>query len=462
MQRRGLLGLVAVGLADGIGRLGENGPLRGSDEAADATGSDRFEPAVHGFGFSNWVGAEGESRAGRSFTLEPGDVTQETVHSAIEDAWVADLSDAATHLMTRIVYSWIGNHAATNGHCYGMIFTADEYYHDPAELPEGVDAASEIPHPTDEYQAVGNKIRRIQTSQLLRAETYWYGLLGLRWGMADHGESLEMVADAIDETGTGGLLLNGDADAHQVLAHDSERDGDRTIVSVYDPNYTAAEHEDQDEIWTLVVDSETGEVHEIDTGYDEFLYHDPGMDRSVLDSLIGGHERVIDALSNAIFLGLATGGTLEVNAPGDAIVDRPDAEYADPDRGPYTDAVIVLGALDEVEVSIRGEVGNEYSLEAVGVRDDTLAMEEAVSGTLDAVALQLRLSADEAGNLALDVIEEVDEETPPDAEGDNDLLTRPADAIEDFWWVPATGGALGLGVGYWLYADRSDDEAGDR
>lgn len=442
------------------------------DLPADPNG---FDPAVHGFGFSNWAGDAGADADGEQFNYEPVDVTKEEVRRAIENSWTTALSRAHESLMTRIVYSWIGGNAATNGHCYGMAFSAEEYFETPSELPHGVDAASEITRPTDRYNAVGDRIRKFQTSQILRAEPFWFGFLGFRWGLADHRESLDQLTNAIDATGFAGLALNGEANAHQVLAYGFERTDDATDVSIYDPNYQAADHMDPDDIWTLSVDRESGDVLEIGDGYDEFLYHHPEMDLSVADRLIGGRDHVLDRLSDAVFFGLESGGTLDIDVAEDALVDRPAAEYADPDGAPYADAAVVLGSLDEFEISIDGEAGTEYSLDTFGLRDGDPALDEIVTYTLGEVPVQLRFQIDDAGDFAVDVIEDAKESTTGAAEeaeettgnGAEEIVegaeqaeetAEETDWIRDNWWLAGIGGALGLGAAFRYLIGSSDED----
>lgn len=477
LKRRRLLQLAAGGFvgaswwradrargdtADGPEEGPSEGPLR---EAAE---SDEFDPTVHGFGFANWEGASGTGADGEEFTYEPEDVTREDVRRAIDDSWTAVLSEAKRHLMTRIVHSWIGGNAATNGHCYGMVVAADDYFQSPSELPAGVGSASEIPHPTGEYDAVGDRIRRLQTTQLLRAEPFWYAFLGFRWGLADHRESIEQLTEAIDATGTGGLALDGEDNPHQVMAHGYEHADGVTDAFIYDPGYEAADHANG--VWTLSVDRETGDVLEIEDGYDEFLYHDPGLELPSVDGLVGGHDRVLDELSNAVFLGLEAGGSLTIDVPGDVLVDRPAAEYADPESAPYADAAVVFGSPDEFEVSIDGENGEEYSLDTFGLRDGDLVVEEVVSGTLEEVPARLRLALDEAGEFVVDVVEEAEEAAEGAATDGVEQAAEEAEEtvedanddgwIEDNWWIAAVGGALGLGVAYRYLARRSGDEDG--
>lgn len=470
MQRRRLLQLVAGGAAGSpwwrSDRIRASTPDSPSSREGSPTGSDEFDPAVHGFGFSNWVGNTGRDADGDEFTYEPGEVTREDVRRTIEDSWRSALSKALKSLMTRIVYSWIGGNAATNGHCYGMAFSVDRYFRDPEQLPAGVDAASAIPRPTGVYDRVGDRIRQFQTSQLLHAESYWYALLGLRWGLADHSESLRRLTETVDASGTSGLVLNGEPGPHLVLAYGYERADGVTDVFVYDPNHEADDHEDPDDNRMLRVDNESGEIIEIEEGYDQFLYHDPEMDLSVVDRLIGGRDRVLDQLSNAVFLGLETGETLVVDVPEGVLVDRPTAEYADPERAPYADSALVIGPPDEFGVTIEGEAGGEYSLDMLGLRDGNIVLEEEVSDTFDEGTTRLRFTIDEAGEFVFDVAEDVEEGAEEGAEeaaekgADEELgeMNDGVDWLEDNWWLPAAGGALGIGAAYRFLARRLDDE----
>lgn len=509
IQRRRLLQFAVGGLAGAAS--GQRHRTRNNTSETELSDIHDFDPAAHGLGFSNWSGDTGEDANGEEFSYEPSDVTLEYVRRVIDDSWTTALSAAEKSLMTRIVYSWIGSEAATNGHCYGMVYAAEGYFRNTWELPSGVDDASEIPRPTDLYQAVGDRIRWLQTSQLLHAELTWYALFGLRWGLADHRESLRQLTASIDATGTCGLAIEGEAGAHQVLAHGYEERSDGVVdVSVYDPNYEAAFYadSDSDDLWTLSVDSGSGDIREIKDGYDDFLYHDPEMDHTVVERLIGGQNRVIEMLSNAVFLGLESGEVLQIDVPDEVLVDRPVAEYADPDRKPYADAAVVFGPPDEFEVSVDGANGEEYSLNTLGLRDGELVLEERVSGTLVEVPARLRFRINDAGEFVVNAVEEGAEEavnqteeavnqteeaanqteeavnqteeaanktegavnkTEETAEQAENVTTESSaddlggtndwtDWLTDNWWVAAISGGLGLGATYRYLARRFNDE----
>lgn len=437
MNRRRLLALTAGGF--GLPLL----------PTADAS-QDEFDPTVHGFGFRNWSGTTGTGADGEEFSYEPAELTLEEVREEITENWETALSSAQEAILTRIVYSWIGGNAATNGHCYGMVLAAEAYFREPDELPASVDSASEIPRPTDDYDDVGDRIRRLQSAQLLRLEPYWFGFLGLRWGLADHDTSLAQLTDAIDATGTAGVSLDGEANAHQVLAHDYERTVNVTRVKLYDPTFAAVEHDGDDGPWILSVEHDTGEVREMREGYDEFLYHDPEMDLQTAGAMIEGPERLLDTLSDAVFLGLSAGGALEIDVPEDVLVDRPGAEYADFEGATYADAAVVLDPPEEFEVSVDGEEGETVELEVLGLRGAELVLDDVISANVTDVPPRLAFSVDEAGDLVVEVLEEVDEETPDADEGPG--------WVADRWWVPAVVGAAGLGGAYLYLKDRVADE----
>lgn len=488
LDRRQLLRLAVGGVA---GISGWQFDRDSTTEAAelqegDSSGADSFDPVIHGFGFSNWGGRIGTGADGEQFIYEPGDVTEDDVRRAIEESWTTAVSEAEKHLMTRIVYTWIGGNAATNGHCYGMAFSAVQYFEDPSQLPSATAAASEISNPTGAFSEVGDRIRRLQTSQLLRAEPYWFAFLGFRWGLADHQESIRLLTESIESTGTAGVALDGDANPHQVLGHGVEHDDGVTSISIYDPTRSAAEHADRDNIWTLSVDRETGDVLDIRDGYDAFLYHNPEMGMTVADRLLDGRDRVLDQLSDAVFLGLETAGELDIVASGDALVDRATAEYADPERAPYNDSALVLGSTDGIEVALEGETGAEYSLDVLGVRGNDLVLEDVVTDVFDEGSARLKLTADEGGELVIDAVEEAvegaaeeaeegveeageaAEEAGEAAEEAGEEVEEAGERIEDAndandWRervgvLLAAGGAAGLGVAYWLLGKQTQND----
>jgi len=470
------------------------------DAGTEPTGTGRdaeaFDPAIDGFGFPNWAGASGVSADGQPFTYDPGEVTIRDVRRVVDDSWRTALSRGERAIVTRIVYSWIGSNAATNGHCYGMAFAADDYFRDPSALPDGIEAPHEVPHPTDEYGTVGDRIRRTQTAQLVRLEAFWYTLLGLRWGLGDHRASLAAVTDAIDGRGTGALILNGEDGAHLVLGHDYERADGVTEVAVYDPNLAAGDYRAGDG-WTLAVDSETGEVLEIADGYAEFLYHDREGTLSDVDDRIGDRDRVRNRLSDAVFLGLETGGALALDFPDDVLIDRPAAPYADFRTASYVDAAAVLGSLDEIEFAVEEAPDEEYALEVLAVRDGETVLEEVVSGTHGDVPSRLRVAIGGAGEAAVEVVKTAGTAAAEAADNADDAAGEAASAAEaaangsgategggsgsgggepagtgaevdgglawlaDNWWVGAAAGALGAGAALRRLSRRGGRDGAD-
>ena len=443
MNRRNLLRFVADGATLAAWwQSGWAAPHRRQDSMVQHSEFWDFDPALHGFGFPNWEGSTGTGATGVQFTLELGTQTKDDVWEAIDDSWTTSLTTAQQMLMTRIVYSWIGGNAATNGHCFGMTFAAEAYFRDPSKLPAGVKAASEVPHPTGRYADVGDRIRRLQTAQLLRAEPYWFVLLGLRWGLADHAESLERLTAAIESTGTAGIALDGESNAHQVLAYGYEQTTDATTVFVYDPTLEAAAYDDPEDVWALSVDRESGEILEIRDGYEEFLYYHPDLDLSVTDRLIDGRDRVLELLSNAIFLGLETSGKLEIAVPESVLIDRPGAEYADVESAHYGDVALILDPPDEFSVTLNGKIGDEYVIEVLGLRENELVVDNIVSGTIEEELLELVFSIDDTGAIIMDVIGSEDQHPGMDTSW-----------IMNNWWLPAGVAVLSLAALY-LYFSR--------
>lgn len=92
---------------------------------------DRFDPTVHGFGFSNWADGENIWPA-----HDHDEISRQEVRQLI-DAFLADLEDAAEQTLSfsravllpalvSIMYPVINSGAATDGHCYGMVYAVQE------------------------------------------------------------------------------------------------------------------------------------------------------------------------------------------------------------------------------------------------------------------------------------------------------------------------------------------------
>lgn len=221
--------------------------------------SARFTPVVHGFGFRNW------SPESQYFDLPPtGDPN--SIETRIRTGWreqsraVLDMNSATLPaplleaLATNLRVS-IAHFAGTNGHCYGMVLAAQQYFDHPETIPVDRGTASEIEDPTiplDRPETpVYQDIVRLQADQFLRFRA-WLGRRALvhpEW--IDTDAVLRDVRSVVERFGTASLLLFSERlYGHQVLAYGYVDHGDEIEVSVYDPNRTAGSYRHQyDAVW---------------------------------------------------------------------------------------------------------------------------------------------------------------------------------------------------------------------
>lgn len=210
-----------------------------------------FRPSVDGFGFPNW------STAVATFPEHDHQaVSEEQVRRTIRREWQGPLARSLDqdfgHLPTRLVdliakqlYVSVNQRSGTNGHCYGMTFTAQEYYDEPDGIPLEKTAASEFANPAeplDQSDApVGQEIDLFQNSQFLDFFA-WVGrrvMVNPSW--IDYDTQIRNLVAVLDEYGTAGItLINTTTRAsHQVLVYGYDRSPERFTLSVYEPNRPA-------------------------------------------------------------------------------------------------------------------------------------------------------------------------------------------------------------------------------
>lgn len=411
-----------------------------------ALGGERFDPAVDGFGFANWSGETGETPEGRQFRYEYEGVTRQDVLDAITNSWeLMGFGDVVERLLARFVYSFIDRQAATNGHCYGMVFAADAYYQNPSKLPAGIDSAGEIPHPTGEYDTVGDRISAYHTSQLLTSEVLWYGLLGRQGDHIDSAVALENIVDEIDATGTAGVALFRDGGGHQVLAYEYEQRANEVELFVYDPNLPATDYETAAEPFrSLTVDADDGELSEpYGTLYDRFVYIDPELSVATAEAMIS-KDTLAAELIDALFVGLGSPARLEVEAPPGTTVIRPTTDRETRVATEYSDAVLIIGASpDEYDVTVVGEGEGEYALETFGVQNGDVVLETTTTGTISEDR-RVTYSVTLASEGAESKIEETDG-------GSDGSIESPWAGLFPLLAAAAAGSTVAIGVLYLLF-----------
>lgn len=247
LRRLASLSAVTTGIA---------GTSRQTTAQSTSSRSPRFDPTVHALGFRNW------SSADPTFPEhDHSQVSEEEVRRTIKRDWkdplesvfdvsVNGLPSVLINTIAEQIYVTANQLAATNGHCYGMVFTAQQYFERPDTMPFDTDTASEISHPETPVEnpdsgPVADEIDLYQTSQALNLYS-WFGrrnLLTPQW--IDYDRQLAHLTAVVDDSGTAGITIFDPATklAHQVLVYDYERVTDGVQLYTYDPNFAAAFYE---------------------------------------------------------------------------------------------------------------------------------------------------------------------------------------------------------------------------
>jgi len=429
--------------------------------AGEPASREKFDPAMHGFGFPNWGGETGceistDPDEGcppdREFTLEHSVISREEVRDFIRTSWQASVPESGVKMLSYIFQAGIERHSFTNGHCYGMVSAASDYYREPSLLPDGIDAASGIPRPTGQFDAVGERIRNYQTSQLVQ-EGRWVLIQGMVDDQIDSRAVLEVVTNDIDSRAVAPIWLYSPDRGwhHQVLAYSYEEasGGDEIVISVYDPDLSARSYNGEGgssgsrSQRTITLDAESGEIR--DDYFEEQIYETytvfgPHIDREFADSLVEGPTR-LDQLRNSVFFGLASPARLDVDAPEEANLIRVTADHVS-NSGTFSDAVFGIGVPPgDYDVAVVGEGDGEYSLTSVAVQNGEVVLDEEVSGTIsDGATDRFSATIDTSGDSSIQQLEGRDYPS----------------------WLPYVGGGAGvLGVSTLLYRYLKQGEPSD-
>ena len=460
----------------------------------DEEEAEQFDPAKHGFGFYNWAGMIGETVDGESFEYTQESVALETVEETVR-GW--PIADKYVPLFTRLVHTAI-NHRPTrvNGHCYGMAHAAREYFRHPSRLPRDVDSASEIPKPTGQYEAVGDRIVDLQTSQLLNLG-YWKMIFSMvlpnQAEAVDSAATLSYIKDRIDSGQTVGIALGaGMTPDHAVLAYDYEDAADgRVQIFVYENEFAAQAYEDYDRAEVsfdspptrVVVDAESGEMDSdsdyiVDTPRDGQLTFDsygviePELDLDVVDGLLEDPEGFFEQFDASAIFGVNSPVRLSVDPPADAEFIRLGSELYAETGGGYSDGVFIPDAEDgEYDVTVEGEADGEYTLEMVAIQGEASVREEVTEtiteGGTQTYTARMSSDPDETNEIAPvddDTAGGVDDGTGDEINGDtgddtdDDSEDDPGDD-DGFGPGLGVGGALiGVGGAAYLLKRRLTDE----
>lgn len=409
--------------------------------------SDRFAAVEHAYGFRNWSTKD-------QYFDAPEDPHRSAIRERIRSEWrqqakttlgrhldvgsfSAPLVDAiATQLREAVV-----QRAGTNGHCYGMVLTAQRYFERPETIPVDRASAAEIEDPTVPIGApetpVYDEIVRRQADQFLRFRV-WLGrraLLYRNW--IDTGAVLSDVMSVIDAFGTAPLLLFNDTQlSHLVLAYGYEDRDDEVKLSIYDPNLPApAYHERTPALYFERGDALSMQPYRKYTGvlFNQYDRIEEATDRETatpLDHLTVGRQRLREAVAPlALVATTAADVDLVVTAPDGTEIERIHGTHIDRGRGKYGRMRARYGAEPGTyRVRVFGSDAARYELRALVADVD--------GGVVDAT----RRARVQAG-----AVHEYDLVIPAEGEG---RLTRVGTRFGGRTSVDLLGaGAVGAGVG---------------
>jgi len=204
---------------------------------------DRFDQTVHGFGFTNW-GGDAVWPGHNHNWIARTDVNQfmeETFIPNLEDADIP-VPDSVSPVLTALLYAFLKPQAVTDGHCYGMVFAAQEYFRDSDVIPvPDADTAGDITSPAANGDAVGGDIDFYQTTQALDIDTILAMFTLDHKALIDYGAILDEVRSTLADGKVLPLgLSSADGEAkHQVLAYGMKEGDGEVEIYVYDPRSPA-------------------------------------------------------------------------------------------------------------------------------------------------------------------------------------------------------------------------------
>jgi len=268
----------SIGTAPGGVVVGGTSSSRGQDDwpvpwlaRLDANASqtpDGFDPRVHGFGFANWAGVEGIRKNGEPFTLPYSETSKEDARD-----WILGLDDPKHRSKelwdggVNLAQGLYRRQLSTDGHCLGMVLSANHYFKSPEDFPPGVQFAQSVPHPTDRYESVGERIRSEQDN-FSHGRTATQLVLALNAPAYDPQPNLTKIRRALSRTGTAPIALEmqtGDGDSqdkttqtifHSGLVYHQERTDDALELYYYDPDDPAENYKAPDEVYGVELDEE--------------------------------------------------------------------------------------------------------------------------------------------------------------------------------------------------------------
>jgi len=398
-----------------------------ADSSSDSTQS--FDPAVHGFGFSNHNITAEHGLGGILDT--PRDVGEDVAQTLSEEISANDIviNEVYISAISSILVNLLNNLALVIGHCHGMVVTADQFYQNPSTVP--ADTAAAISDPATVHDRIDDNHRTqiTEVNNLL-------SLLTMRWAPSQLsiGDELAETVNRIDEQGPTPIILYGDdiIAPHVCLAYEYGRSDGTTTLKIYDPNYPASRYNGRERTFTVDTSGETPTV----TDPLQTVMSDSTVEE--LDILTPA--RVKPTNLQDVFDNLGTIMTFSLHSPAELEVIDPDGNRLEPPRQVSADFVYDIGAKPgEYDINVIGTDSGEYTLDIRAAHADGIVSNETQTGDI---------APGETRSYTVSI---------PESVGQSSGTSSQASDFPS--WVPYTGVGVGvLGGGALLYRYLRSDE----
>jgi hypothetical protein len=176
-------------------------------------------------------------------------VTEEEISRVLRRDWgnylsqqnwlaLSEVPNALREVIVKQLYVSINQGTATDGHCFGMVHAANEYFRNPDRVPTAVEDLSSVASPA---APIGDTVDFHHNRQILDPHTWGAWMLLYGGFELDYRTQLAAVRGAIDRGEVAGLALATwpRLEGHAVLAYGYRDQQEELILDVYDPNWPA-------------------------------------------------------------------------------------------------------------------------------------------------------------------------------------------------------------------------------
>lgn len=362
--------IVKLGGATSLGSLaGCLGESPGSSNLGDNSPERRFDPAVHGFGFQNWG-----TVSDRYPDHDHESVSRDEISRVLRRDWgsyldqqnwmaLSDVPNVLIETIVKQLYVSINQGTATDGHCFGMVHAAAEYFRTPDRLPSPDRPPGSVGSPATE---VGDTIDFHHNRQILDPHTW--GAWALLYGdfELDYQQQLEAIRNAIDRVGVAGLALTTwpQLEGHAVLSYGYQERPGELILEVYDPNWPADTYRSRTREIRFNTSGERPQLNSpYDQRYSRIVY--VGSELQLTALVRTGADVVARYLFGGIVTVLVTSPvSLSVVDSTGTELRRDTADHMSLQPTEYSNIRYRYGApADEYTIRVAGTAGTQFTLE---------------------------------------------------------------------------------------------------